>query len=557
VLAVVDNETVTTEQAQPGSPPEPLPQAVSGLDPYAFIHYAGAETPEKAVSEGYASLEAARQDQAQKEIASLAAGAEAKKEYAAAERAAIEPIFRQREKATAEVPLPKSFEPTQTNSQDLMSLFTLTGIAGMMLGRGGGRQAAVGAQQAMTGMINGYMAGRADLVERERKNFDANTRLLEARRKEINEAFDVAMKEATTIGVSEAKSNLEQKLAASGADILLAKVRTGTIEKGLELTKEINALAQKRQESVDKLTLGEQQIKARRADIVREGDKYFLFNRATREFLINPETGERLEAPAPGRAGSASGPGGVIQFRYNQAVANAAYQASIEVQNYVSMPLSAAPPAAAEILTDPAKNITNAAKQYFAGKWTRSENRAVQQSLTGLNRTVAAIAAGGRPGGITEASIKEFAKMAPRAGDSKINTYLYLAMIRQEFDVAVKDLQAAQANPEQIRLAELARDNAYKVIPFTVADVTRIMRAGGPAMVNANTTALLAASNRIKAFEMGLTRQPNPPEVAAAPAPAVEESENYKKAKKAILEGGNREKILERMLEAGENIEGL
>ena len=242
----------------------PLPKAIS--DPYAFIRSAGAETPGKAISEGYASYIEAERELAEKKIAGAADKAAAQKEYAGAERAAIEPIFRQREKAIAGVPLPTSFEPTQTNSQDLMSLFTLTGIAGMLLGRGGGRQAAVGAQQAMTGMITGYTSGRADLVERERKNFDTNTRLLDARRKEINEAFEVAMKEATTIGVSQAKSNLEQRLAAAGADILLAETKSKGLLKGIELAQKINELAEKRQASEDSLERATQQAAARAAE---------------------------------------------------------------------------------------------------------------------------------------------------------------------------------------------------------------------------------------------------------------------------------------------------
>ncbi len=531
-------------------------------------------------------VRAAREGLITAETAKAGKEAEAKAEYYGREREQIEPVFRQREKALAEVPLPKSFEPTQTNSQDLMSLFTLTGIAGMMLGRGGGRQAAVGAQQAMTGMINGYTAGRADLAERERKNFDTNVNLIRARKAEITDAFETALKEAQTIGMSAARSNLDQKLAAAGADILRAKVAVGDAETWVKTVESLNNVELKRSETQNRLELAAERValeqeraKARAEEktwredqraalaaeraaavapsVVKEGDKFFFFNRATGKFLTDEATGDRLEAPPPGRAGSASGPGGVIQFRYNQQIANAAYQASIEVQNFALMPLSAAPPFVAEILTDPAKHITEATKQYFSGKWTGPENRAVQQSLAGLNRAVVAIAAGGRPGGITEASIKEFAKMAPRAGDSKINTYLYLGMIKQEFDVAVKDLQAAQANPEQIRLAELARDNAYEVIPFTVADVTRIMRAGGPAMVNANTTALLAASERIKAFEKGITQQTKEKGPPAPGAPGIRRSENWEKAREAIAGGANRDAVLKRMSEAGEDIGGL
>ena len=113
--------------------------------------------------------------------------------------------------------------------------------------------------------------------------------------------------------------------------------------------------------------------------------------------------------------------------------------------------------------------------------------------------------------------------MAPRAGDKKINAYLFFALVRQEFDIAVKDLQAIGADPKQIAAAEFARDEAHKSIPFTIDDVTRIIRSGKPGLVNEQTQQLMITSQTIKDFENGLKTQlkPTPATSAAPSAPQV------------------------------------
>ena len=187
----------------------------------------------------------------------------ARSAYAAEEKAQIEPIFRQRKEDLERVKLPEKFAPTETNAQDLMTLFTLTGIAGMMLGRGGGNQAAIAAQNAMTGMIKGYMTGRKDLYERERQTFETNVKLMEARKREINDAFETAFKEATTIGLSQAKANLETKLAQAGADVLLAKVRRESLEKSFDAFKELVKVDEKRAEIDNRLESAKVTAKSR------------------------------------------------------------------------------------------------------------------------------------------------------------------------------------------------------------------------------------------------------------------------------------------------------
>jgi hypothetical protein len=423
------------------------------------------------------------------------------------------------------------FVPSEENKAALVGLFGLIGAIGAF---GGGKSygSAVGAMNAMGGMLKGYSQGRKDLFEREKAEFEKQMTAVKAHNDEIMKAYARAKDLAKTdLGLAQAK--LVSELTGLGAKVQANEVK----EKGIVAGEEANMKA---------------------------------YNAAKQQYDSYVKALGAMMTKGKGAAAGTT-QGGAVQFRYNQAVANASYQAAIEVENFASMPLKSAPPAANAVLTDPSKSLTDATVSYFAAKNTEADSRAVQQVTAGLNRSIAAIAASGRPGGITEAAIKEFAKMAPTAGDKKINTFLYMAMIRQEFDVAVKDLIAAGADPKQIELAKEARDKAYSAIPFSVQDVTRILRGGGPALVNDKTKELLATSDRLKGFEASIDKviksgggavpQAAPVAPAAAPAPApaapAQESESKKKARAAIAAGAPREAVIKRLQDAGEDVSGL
>jgi hypothetical protein len=417
------------------------------------------------------------------------------------------------------------FHPSEENKATLIGLFGLIGAIGAF---GGGKSygSAVGAMNAMGGILKGYREGRKDLLEREKGEFDKHMSAVKSHNDEIMKSYARA-KETAKSNLGVAQSKLVSELNALGATVQANEVKEKGIVAGEAANMKAYTAAKSQYDSLVK-TLG-------------------------------------AMTKGTGKSASPSGQGGAVQFRYNQAVANASYQAAIEVENFASLPLKAAPPAANAVLTNPSATVTEATISYFAAKNTAAEDRAVQQVTAGLNRSIAAIAASGRPGGITEAAIKEFSKMAPTAGDKKINTFLYMAMVRQEFDVAVKDLIAAGADPKQITLANEARNKAYEAIPFSVQDITRILRDGGPSLVNDKTKQLIETSDRLNGFEKSIDKviksgggAAPPSRAAPAPAPpAAQESETKKRAREAIAAGAPREAVIKRLQGAGEDVSGL
>lgn len=427
----------------------------------------------------------------------------------------------------------ESFQPSKETATNLASLGGLLMVMGTMSG-GKGLMGATGAMNAMAGMLKGYQEGRKELYEKERKAFETNFKVVQQNRTILKQEFERALKEAQT-DLQGATTRLSRRLKAAGAGALAAEVDKSGISRakvavdqaGQNFDTQIKTY-QQAQQRLSQIAAEQRQMKLQakeqraatsidraagvtpqRAAARERSVPVVDPNDPTKSILV-PES-ETIRAhragtpytPAP-RSGS-SGPGGVIQFRYNNAVANATEVGATELENLALSPLGARPPIADDILTHPSKSLTDAAKSFFAQKITPAEDRAVQQSLAGLTRAVANIQAGGRPGGVTESSLKELSKMAPRAGDSKINTYLYLAMMRQEFNIAVKDLKAAGATKEQIGLAEANKARVEELIPWTVKDVTRILREGGPALVSQKTVDLIRTSESRKQFEKGVT----------------------------------------------------
>ena len=65
----------------------------------------------------------------------------------------------------------EKFHPIQDNLQDIAGLYSAVGIIGAMIG-GGGRNSAMNALSSMTGMLDGWKQGRADLFKKEKIAFD-------------------------------------------------------------------------------------------------------------------------------------------------------------------------------------------------------------------------------------------------------------------------------------------------------------------------------------------------------------------------------------------------
>jgi len=145
----------------------------------------------------------------QRQAGERATGArDAQRGLAEAERAAAEQ-FRSR-------PIP-AFVPTQETAADMGTLFSLLAVAGQTLG-GKGKTGAMAAMAGMTGMLNGWRQGRQDLYQKERQNFEAGLRQIQAQNQALQQMYDRAVRAAQT-DMQGALAEAERKAVELGAEL--------------------------------------------------------------------------------------------------------------------------------------------------------------------------------------------------------------------------------------------------------------------------------------------------------------------------------------------------
>lgn len=433
---------------------------------------------------------------AQRDLALARGEREARETYAQQHRAELERYRARR------VELP-DFVPTQENAMSLGTLFGLVGVAGTLMG-GKGQQSAIGAMNAMSGMMAGWRQGRTDLYNRERQKYEQEMKRVQEQnvvlQRDFQDALNV-MKTDLDAGIARAR----EAAARHGVSIAgAAAARQGAEGVRNFLTSLRQTMTQLEQ------TQSRQNASAPIARMVRGEDgevRYYAANRTTGE-LLRDQSGQLVEMAAPRGQGSASGPGGAVQFRYNSAVSNAVSQAALELKNVSTLPAMAAPPALANYVSDPNKTITEGLLRLASQKITTTEERATQQILAGITRAITTIQASGRPGGVTESSLREFSRIAPQPGDTRLNWYLFLALAKQELDLGLIELRNSGANREQIESATKSRDEVAALIPYNVADINRILVGPrGRPLINERALDLLQHSGSVREAERGLRRE--------------------------------------------------
>lgn len=226
----------------------------------------------------------------QRQAGERATGArDAQRGLAAAERAAAEQ-FRSR-------PIP-AFVPTQETAADIGTLFSLLAVAGQALG-GKGKTGAMAAMAGMTGMLNGWRQGRQDLYQKERQNFEAGLRQIQAQNQALQEMYTRATRAAQT-DMQGALAEAERRAIELGAPLAaLAARRAGlqgfnTVDQSrLQVTSQLESRVQaaRQAEEVRKRTADE----ALRTRIAQEG--------RTLEAQIAQEGRQRAEADRVRQAG--------------------------------------------------------------------------------------------------------------------------------------------------------------------------------------------------------------------------------------------------------------
>jgi hypothetical protein len=106
------------------------------------------------------------------------------------------------------------FKPTEESMSGFAAMGSLLAAAGAILGSGG-RSSGLMAMNAVSGMMNGYNAGRKDLYEQQRQQFEENMKSWEKHREQVKDLFAQAAKLAP-YNLSKAQQYLNDGLKSLG-----------------------------------------------------------------------------------------------------------------------------------------------------------------------------------------------------------------------------------------------------------------------------------------------------------------------------------------------------
>jgi hypothetical protein len=141
------------------------------------------------------------------------------------------------------------FQPTQDNIQDIAGLFSAVGIIGAMIG-GSGRNSAMNALSSMTGMLDGWKKGRADLFKQEKVKFDAELNRIKLEKDTLIQKLNMIEKDYSRnkdkaeqdfqVVLAEYNSPILKQIAYAGGIKRTAEYANNTIGKSVDKTVEFN-----------------------------------------------------------------------------------------------------------------------------------------------------------------------------------------------------------------------------------------------------------------------------------------------------------------------------
>ena len=124
------------------------------------------------------------------------------------------------------------FQPTQDNIQDIAGLFSAVGIIGAMIG-GSGRNSAMNALSSMTGMLDGWKKGRADLFKQEKIKFDSELNRIKLEKDTLIQKLNMIEKEYSR-NKEKAEQDFQVVLAQYNSPILKQMAALGGLKRTSE-----------------------------------------------------------------------------------------------------------------------------------------------------------------------------------------------------------------------------------------------------------------------------------------------------------------------------------
>lgn len=417
------------------------------------------------------------------EQAQKAKSLQVEKEAIGAQKTAVEEAYKPLETLEKNIQ-DTTFIPSEATATDLAALYGLIGVVGWGIGAGG-KGDAMQAMSAMNGMLEGYQKGRQDIYKKEKEVFDLSVRNLRERARVVAEGAK-RIAELSALDRDAAKIDQAMLAAQEGADFYKNNVDKFGYAKAAQDADDLLKAADKM--FFQQFELASKQAKSTgRPQLVtgKDGTVYSVDADANAT-PVQTADGKPIQKQVKPVGGAGGGVGkskniaGQNALTFASRVYGNIENAAADLENILSLPATSQSPVFAGMIGVDRDTAFRSLTSLVAREITSKEERAFEQITNSLDAALARLEGQGLATGGTQAAIRSFSSLKPRAGDAAINLALYLARVKQEIQTGVKVHEKMPgATPEQL----VATNNVLKridtAVPFNVTDVLSVLRAGG------------------------------------------------------------------------------
>ena len=406
----------------------------------------------------------------------------------------------------------KMAQPVQIPQETVADFSTLGGlvaVAGVMLGTSG-KMSAQNVLNSMTGIMDGYKKGRADLISNYQKEFDMNQKRMQSQIQQAQTELSVILEKYKTkdqtvaqdLAVFKAKYN--QGIAATIADAQSAdKVASLQVQLSQINNSQTQATARidAEREANDKKNVIVNPTTGERGYMSSKTGKFVPLNLpegfvadqggAEAPFMVKADntpvypdargrypTGVPLYKPGSLGSGKSGATGvGANNARYAFQIIESSGQAVQDLLNVAQMPADTVLGSFSGMVGQSGDKIISSLRNTFARNLTSEDARMLQQVVSGVEANISRALGGGYANSSAQGVLKIYEQQVPKEGDSPIVTAMFLARMKQELGILFKNFKNHPgANEGYVNQANEYMGELDQAIPFNVSQVIAATR---------------------------------------------------------------------------------
>jgi hypothetical protein len=378
-----------------------------------------------------------------------------------------------------------AFIPSEATATGLAALYGLIGVVGWGIGAGG-KGDAMAAMSAMNGMLEGYQKGRADIYKKEKEVFDLSVRNLREKARVVAEG---ARRNAELSALDRDAAKIDQAILAAqeGADFYKNNVEKFGYAKAAKDADEFLKAADKMYFQMFDIASKQAKSTGRPQLVTGKDGTVYSVDADANATPVQTSEGKTIQKqvkPVGGGGGVGGGKAKTIAGQNALTFASRVYgnieNAAADLENILSLPATSQSPVFAGMIGVDRDTAFRSLTSLVAREITSKEERAFEQITNSLDAALARLEGQGLATGGTQAAIRSFSSLKPRAGDAAINLALYLARVKQEIQTGVKVHQKMPgATPEQLVATTDVLKRMDTAVPFNVSDVLSVLRGNG------------------------------------------------------------------------------